>query len=131
MNKNTLTGLLLMGIVIMVFMYINKPSEADIKKAEKARQEQLAAEQKKAEASEPTLIVVTDRQRANIAATIRNNGTLNAEGNAYTLTADGVRLTLPTDSGATVGGEIVMNGKAVPAAALLYPSTDSLPVDRA
>lgn len=129
MNKNTLTGLLLMGIVIMVFMYINKPSEADIKKAEKARQEQLAAEQKKAEASEPTLIVVTDRQRANIAATIRNNGTLNAEGNAYTLTADGVRLTLPTDSGATVGGEIVMNGKAVPAAALLYPSTDSLPVD--
>ena len=49
MNKNTLTGLLLMGIVIMVFMYVNKPSEADIRKAEKARQEQLAAEQKKAD----------------------------------------------------------------------------------
>ena len=129
MNKNTLTGLLLMGIVIMVFMYINKPSEAEIKKAQQQRQEQLDAEKKTADASEPTLTVVTDRQRANIAATIRNNGTLNAEGNAYTLTADGVRLTLPTDSGATVGGEIVMNGKAVPAAALLYPSTDSLPVD--
>lgn len=129
MNKNTLTGLLLMGIVIMVFMYINKPSEADIKKAEKARQEQLAAEQKKAEASEPTLIEVTDRQRADIAATIKNNGVLNADGNAYTLTAKDVRLTLPVDSGATVSGEIIMGGKAIPASALLYPSSDSLPVD--
>lgn len=49
MDKNTLTGILLMGAIIFGFMYLNKPSAEEI--AERQRQEQAEAEQKAAAAA--------------------------------------------------------------------------------
>ena len=43
MNRNTLTGLLLMGAIIMLFMFINSPSEEQL--AEQRRQKELAEQQ--------------------------------------------------------------------------------------
>ncbi|MDE6166394.1 MAG: hypothetical protein K2F58_04790, partial [Muribaculaceae bacterium] len=43
MDKNTLTGVLLMGAIIFGFMYINKPSAEEIQKR-REQQEQLAAD---------------------------------------------------------------------------------------
>ena len=42
MNKNTLIGLLLMGVVIMVFSWINQPTPEQRAAQEKAKQEQQA-----------------------------------------------------------------------------------------
>lgn len=42
MDKNTLTGLVLMALVIFGFFWLTKPSEADIK-ARQEQQEQAAA----------------------------------------------------------------------------------------
>ena len=39
MDKNTLTGLVLIGILLTVFTFLNKPDEKELK--EKQKQEQL------------------------------------------------------------------------------------------
>lgn len=47
MDKNTLWGLLLMGAVILGFMYINQPSAEESERMERERQELLARKHKK------------------------------------------------------------------------------------
>lgn len=118
MNKNTLTGLLLMGLVIMTFMYLNKPSQEELEAREKARQEQVAQGQAKSEAPQLTLDSITPEERGEIISTIRANGVYNAETGVHTLSGPDVVLTLAADS-STVGGEVRVNGQIVPAARIM------------
>lgn len=127
MNRNTLTGLLLMGIVIMVFMYFNKPSQEEIEAARRAQQEQQA-DAKSAEPEDLPVVEITDARRAEIKATIRQNGVLNADAGIYTLAGKDVYLTLSADTNAIVGGEVVVNGMVVPVAGILSASCDTIPV---
>ena len=75
MDKNTLTGLLLMGLVIFGFMWLNKPSaeELERQRQERARME-AEATQKAADLSDLTLDSITPAETASIAATIRELG---------------------------------------------------------
>ena len=51
MDRNTIIGLVLIGVVLTTFAVLNQPSEEEIKAAkEKAKKEQLAANKKKANA---------------------------------------------------------------------------------
>ena len=51
MDRNTIIGLVLIGLVLTTFALFNQPSEEEMKAAqEKAKQEQLKADKKKAEA---------------------------------------------------------------------------------
>lgn len=78
MDKNTLTGFLLMAAVLFGFMYFNKPSEEEIA-AEKARQEQLAQTKNK-EAAEQSRSAAefTAADSANLVAAVRAMGTRDA-----------------------------------------------------
>lgn len=51
MDRNTLLGLLMMGAVIFGFMYLNKPSDEEIARQQRERQEQIDRELAKAAAS--------------------------------------------------------------------------------
>lgn len=75
MDKNTLTGLLLMGLVIFGFMWLNKPSaeELERQRQERARME-AEATQKAADLGDLTLDSITPAETASIAATIRELG---------------------------------------------------------
>lgn len=43
MDKNTILGLLMMGALIMGFMYLQKPSEAEIERQRQEQADRLAA----------------------------------------------------------------------------------------
>ncbi|MDE6542502.1 MAG: membrane protein insertase YidC, partial [Muribaculaceae bacterium] len=57
MDKNTLTGLLLMGAVILGFTWLNRPSEEEIaaRRAEQAQAEQMAQTEPAAQAQQETV----------------------------------------------------------------------------
>lgn len=130
MNKNTLTGLLLMGLVILAFMYLNRPTPEQIEAARKANQELLEQEKEKSVAEPLTLDSISQASRRDIAATIRQNGSLDASAREYVLSAKDVRLTLSADSGSTeIGGTINVDGRIVPAADVVNARYgDSIPV---
>ncbi|MDE6684657.1 MAG: hypothetical protein K2J94_05690, partial [Duncaniella sp.] len=75
MDKNTLTGLLLMGLVIFGFMWLNKPSAEEL---ERQRQEKARMEAEAAQKAEDTALLTLDSIRpaevATIAATVRELG---------------------------------------------------------
>lgn len=78
MDKNTLLGLLLMGLVMFGFFYLNKPSEEEIA-AEKARQEQAIADAANniATASQSTATLVdtiSGSERAQIVSMVKEYG---------------------------------------------------------
>lgn len=79
MDKNTLLGLLLMGLVMFGFFYLNKPSEEEIA-AEKARQEQAiadAAEKNRQKTEAPALTMpdtLTLSEHAQIVPMIKEYG---------------------------------------------------------
>lgn len=50
MDKKTISGLLLMGLVIFGFMWLNKPSEEELARQRQEQQEKVQAEQAKAKA---------------------------------------------------------------------------------
>lgn len=74
MDKNTLTGLLLMALVIFGFMWLNKPSEEEIA-AQRARQEQIAAQTSDDSQSKPdTEIIISKDEIARIVPTVKTFG---------------------------------------------------------
>lgn len=91
MDKNTITGLLLMAAVMFGFLWMSKPSEAEIA-AEQARQEQaLQAQQKQEEATRLAAMGFTPADSSNLAAAIRMMGT-QADG-VYSFKGDNLSLT--------------------------------------
>lgn len=96
MDRNTLTGLVLIGLILTVFSIFNQPSDEDIKK--KAKIEQVNAKEKAAAKKETT----------KVAATKNNNGAEkkdkvylveNVEGEIVTLENDKLIIDFNTKGG--------------------------------
>ena len=115
MNKNTLIGLLLMGAIIMVFTYLNKPSQEELDRREKERQEQLAEQEKKSQPAAESITAMSEAAIENIKSAVRTSGTLDQATGMYTLTGKNVILTLSADSAAKVGGTVTVGGQTIPA----------------
>lgn len=119
MNKTNVIGLLLMGAVIMLFMYFNQPSaEERAAMAEKARQEQADAQKTDIDPkAQLTDTSVTPQERAIIASTIRELGSKDSTG-TIVLNAPMVRLTMEADS--AIGGTVTLSsGTKVPVKAVI------------
>ena len=125
MDKNTLTGLLLMGLVIFGFMWLNQPSaeELERQRQERARMGAEAA-QKADDPSLLTLDSITPAEVASIASTIRELGQADTTAHTARLSVEGMNLTL--DAEGNVGGTVEAKGQAVPVAQLLSNDTSLL-----
>ena len=125
MDKNTLTGLLLMGLVIFGFMWLNTPSaeELERQRQERARME-AEATQKAADLGDLTLDSITPAETASIAATIRELGQSDTLIGLTRLHVDNVNLTL--DAQGQVAGTVEANGQQIPVAPLLANDVASM-----
>ncbi len=108
MDKNTLTGMLLMAAVLFGFMYFNKPSEEEIA-AERARQEQLKTDAGNKAAEQAAGVTFTTADSTNLAAAVRlmghtdENGASVFSNSEFSLRADSTGLS----GTATTGGQTV------------------------
>lgn len=125
MDKNTLTGLLLMGAVLFGFMYCNKSSQE--------QQAQAAAEQQTKAAEETATIVrplTGDSLRGEMANYVRSAGTLtDSAARTYALTTE--TMDLRADSTGKVTGSIVMSGVKTPVDSILASKAGAPELTRA
>ncbi len=99
MDKNTITGLVLMAAVLFGFIWMSKPSEAEIA-AEQARQEQaIEAEKAAAEATRLAAMGFTPADSANLVSAVKMMGT--ASEGVYTY--NGEKLALTADAQGLAG----------------------------
>ncbi len=125
MDKNTLTGLLLMGLVIFGFMWLNKPSAEELERQRQERARMAAeATQKAADLRDLTLDSITPAETASIAATIRELGQSDTLIGLTRLHVDNVNLTL--DAQGQVAGTVEANGQQIPVAPLLANDVASM-----
>ena len=129
MDKNTLYGMLMMGLVIFGFMYLNK---SDQEKLQQEMQQQTEQQQAK-EAAEAARSLIVDSispaEVAGIPAILRKAGTPGAEGSAT------VRYTTPTVDltydGENVGGTVNAGDTTLTYAAVVHSQFgDDLSIDK-
>ncbi|MDE6065245.1 MAG: membrane protein insertase YidC [Duncaniella sp.] len=125
MDKNTLTGLLLMGLVIFGFMWLNKPSAEEL---ERQRQEKARMEAEAAQKAEDTARLVFDSispaEVATIAATVRELGQTDTATHTSHLNVEAINLTV--DAQGNITGTVEADNQAVPVAPLLANETSSM-----
>ena len=125
MDKNTLTGLLLMGLVIFGFMWLNKPSAEEL---ERQRQEKARMEAEAAQKAEDTARLVFDSispaEVATIAATVRELGQTDTATHTSHLNVEAINLTV--DAQGNVTGTVEADNQAIPVAPLLANETSSM-----
>lgn len=118
MDKNTILGILLMGLVIMGFMYLNQPSAEERARMEKERQEELARENEKA--AQPDVLTI-DSVSADEIATIRETvtslGVKDTVSGVSSVKADGAVVTVGADG--KIGGTVTVGDTAVSVSAIL------------
>lgn len=100
MDRNTLTGLVLMAAILFGFMYLNKPDATQNMEADVAHMEQTA---EKAAPVAVTTDTITPADLASLREAILSAGTVQADG-SHRLTTAAVDLTV--DSAAAVAGTI-------------------------
>lgn len=126
MDKNTLWGLLLMGAVILGFMYLNQPSAEERQRMERERQEQLAQEtQKSPDGNTISIDSVTNADKQAILSTVKSFGVTDSATNITTLSNGPVRLQLA--AGGELSGYVTANNTQVPVNDILNASYGSLP----
>lgn len=97
MDRNTLTGLVLIGLILTVFSIINQPSDEDIKK--KAKTEQLNAKEKEAVKKE-TAKASSGKSEANDATNqVKKHLDENVKGEIITIENDKLIIDLNTKGG--------------------------------
>lgn len=106
--------MLLMGAVIIAFMWLNKPSEEEIARQRELAEMEASASQDEAQSQILTLDTITGAEKAAIANTIRTYGESDSLTGGYTLLARDAHLSLTEDgkiSGyvATPGGDVEMS----------------------
>ncbi|MCM1029650.1 MAG: membrane protein insertase YidC [Pseudoflavonifractor sp.] len=115
MDKNTLTGLLMMAAIVFGFMWLNQPSKEELER-QRAEAEKIAAEATK-QAPDPdvlTIDTVSPAEIDNIRATVRQYGRLDTAANLYTLASQGANITLSDETDrlggfvSTPAGEVAM-----------------------
>jgi len=107
MDKNTVTGLILMAAIMFGFLYLMKPSEAEMA-AERERAEAAAAQA--SQSSGPAAAVFTTADSSALVAAVRSMGTPDTQG--QTVFSDGT-LTLALDSLAGLSGTVDAGGATV------------------
>lgn len=100
MDRNTLTGLVLMAAILFGFMYLNKPDATQNMEADVAHMEQTA---EKASPATTVTDTITPADLASLREAILSAGTVQADG-SHRLTTAAVDLTV--DSAAAVAGTI-------------------------
>ena len=121
MDKNTLLGLLLMGGVILGFMWLNQPSAEELERRRQEAAEQLAAQQQANKQAEQQNVLIVDSltptEEALITPTIKQYGEADAQNpEVYTLSNGTVELRL---EGGAVSGKIAVNDTTVAVAQVL------------
>ena len=126
MDKNTILGMLLMAGVIFGFMWLNKPSEAELAR-QREQAEQMAASERQLSADNNLLTVdsVSPAELQTIVSTVRRFGVADSTG-CYTLSASDATITLATD-GTTIGGYVMADDTKVPMTDILTSDYKGLP----
>ncbi len=125
MDRNTLTGLLLMGLVIFGFMYLNQPSEEELARQRMEKERVEAEATRKAE--DPGLLKldsISPAEVAQIAATVRELGNTDTATNVSTLKVDKINLTVNAEG--AVSGTVEADAQAIAVAPLLANDIASL-----
>ncbi len=106
MDKNTLTGVLLMGAIIFGFMWLNKPTAEEIEQARKEQQEQRADSLRRAESAREEALTIPEITAADKAALCNGLALYGREmaNGLRGVGSDTYELTLENDS--TVSGVI-------------------------
>ncbi|MDE7471198.1 MAG: membrane protein insertase YidC [Paramuribaculum sp.] len=121
MDKNTITGLLLMAAVVLGFMWLNKPSEEELARQREAAEMQARAESEKSDnGAVLTVDSVSAAEIADITATIRQYGRQESEGGLIILSAPKANLSL--DSEGKLGGSVETSAGPVGLNAILTSS---------
>ncbi len=126
MDKNSIIGLILMGLIIFGFTYINRPSAEELER-QRIEREQMQA-QEAAKAADPGALKfdsITSAEVATIKSTIRELGVTDTLTGVSTLRVDKVDLRLTADN--QLEGTVDADGRVVPVADILSNSS-ALPV---
>lgn len=126
MDKNSIIGLILMGLIIFGFTYINRPSAEELERQRIEREQMQAQEAEKA--ADPGALKfdsITSAEVATIKSTIRELGVTDTLTGVSTLRVDKVDLRLTADN--QLEGTVDADGRVVPVADILSNSS-ALPV---
>lgn len=125
MDRNSIIGLLLMGLIIFGFTYLNRPSEEELERQRIERQQAEAARTAEPEALK--FDSITAAEVTAIKNTIRELGSTDSLTGVSTLRVDKVNLSLNADG--ELEGTVDADGRIVTVADLLAGSSSSLPVN--
>lgn len=115
MDKNQILGLLLMGAVVLGFMYLNKPTEGQEEAAGAQAEQQAAQAAQKEQGAMPLSIdSITPAEAQTIAQTVRELGARDSVGGGYALDIQGMELRL--NASGELGGTVRAAGAEVPVA---------------
>ncbi len=114
MDKNTLTGVLLMGAVILGFMWLNKPSEEELARQRQQAEEMARQAEQNTAATVLTIDSVSPGEKTRIAQTISQLGVLDTVSGVYSLKVADADLRLSADGTiagfvSTPGGEVAVS----------------------
>jgi len=118
MDRNSIIGLLLMGLIIFGFTYINRPSAEELER-QRIEREQAAAEETQKTSDQATLKFdsITAAEIATIKSTVRELGTTDTVSGIVNLKVDKADITLDADG--TLGGTVEAEGRRVAIADIL------------
>lgn len=122
MDKNSIIGLLLMGLIIFGFTYLNRPSPEELERQRQER-EQMEADENR-ESAEATMLrfdSITPSEIATIKGTVKELGSTDSLTGITTLKVDKADITLGADG--TIGGSVDADGKSVAIADILNNSS--------
>ncbi|HBN63827.1 MULTISPECIES: membrane protein insertase YidC [Duncaniella] len=126
MDRNSIIGLLLMGLIIFGFTYINRPSAEELERQRIEREQMQAQEAEKATDSGALKFdSITPAEIATIKSTVRELGVTDSLTGVSTLRVDKVDLRLSADG--DLQGTVDADGRVVPVADIIGNSA-SLPV---
>lgn len=126
MDKNSIIGLLLMGLIIFGFTYINRPSPEELERQRIEREQMQAQEAEKA--ADPGALKfdsITAAETAAIKSTVRELGVTDSVSGISTLKVDKVDLRLSVDG--ELSGTVDTDGRMVPVADIIAGGS-ALPV---
>lgn len=129
MDKNTVTAMLLMGAVILGFMWLNKPSEEELARQREAAEAQMKAQETDSQSPVLTVDSITDAEKAQITSTISRLGVKDSASGVVTLYAPDATLTLDTDG--KIDGTVTTDNGAVSMESILAADYRAYPAGTA
>lgn len=122
MDRNSIIGLLLMGLIIFGFTYINRPSPEELERQRIEREQMQAQEAEKA--TDPGALKfdsITAAEVATIKSTVRELGVTDSLTGVSTLKVDKADIRLTADG--TLEGTVDADGRIVPVADIISNSS--------